>query len=57
MEPYKEGTLLILEEHGYTAKDIKSCISCAVGWGEAMTLLKVYLEHGLILKQDLLFSN
>ena len=54
-EPYKEGTLLVLNETGYTIseKDIIACIGCAVGWGEALTLLKIYLELGIVYKQDL----
>ncbi|RFB11398.1 SRPBCC domain-containing protein [Bacillus sp. HNG] len=55
LEPYKDGTLVVLDETGYTysEKDVKACISCAVGWGEALTLLKIYLEHGIVYKQDL----
>ncbi|MEH7380205.1 SRPBCC domain-containing protein [Bacillus sp. JJ1533] len=55
LEPYKDGTLVVLNETGYTdsEKDIKACIGCAVGWGEALTLLKIYLEHGIVYKQDL----
>jgi uncharacterized protein YndB with AHSA1/START domain len=55
LEPYKEGTLIILEEAGYSnsEKDLNACIGCAVGWGEAMMLLKIYIEHGIVYKQDL----
>ncbi|MFS0823215.1 SRPBCC family protein [Bacillus sp. 1P02SD] len=55
LEPYKDGTLVVLHETGYTnsEKDIKACIDCAVGWGEALILLKIYLEHGIVYKQDL----
>ncbi|MFF2448378.1 SRPBCC domain-containing protein [Neobacillus sp. NPDC058068] len=55
LEPYKDGTLVVLNETGYTnsGKDLKACIGCAVGWGEALTLLKIYLEYGIVLKQDL----
>ncbi|MEH7226685.1 SRPBCC domain-containing protein [Bacillus sp. JJ1566] len=55
LEPYKDGTLVVLNETGYTnsEKDIKACIGCAVGWGEALTLLKIYLEHGIVYKRDL----
>jgi uncharacterized protein YndB with AHSA1/START domain len=55
LEPYKEGTLIILEETGYSnsEKDLNACIGCAVGWGEAMMLLKIYIEHGIVYKQDL----
>lgn len=55
LEPYKGGTLVFLNETGYTnsEEDLKACIGCAVGWGEALTLLKLYLEHGIVYKQDL----
>ncbi|KQL50831.1 hypothetical protein AN964_24750 [Heyndrickxia shackletonii] len=56
LHPFKEGTLLILEEDGYTNDDITSCIGCSVGWGEAITLLKVFLEHGIVYKGDLLLG-
>lgn len=44
-----EGTLLTLVESGYkqTDIDLKAFGDCAVGWGEALTLLKYYLEHGI----------
>jgi uncharacterized protein YndB with AHSA1/START domain len=56
LEPYKDGTLVDLHESGYTnsEKDLSACIGCAAGWGEALTLLKVYLEHGIDYKQDLI---
>ncbi|WP_180968201.1 SRPBCC family protein [Cytobacillus massiliigabonensis] len=53
VQPFREGTLLAVEEHGYSNKDIGTCIECAIGWGEALTLLKIYLEHGIVLKEDL----
>ncbi|GGA67911.1 SRPBCC family protein [Ornithinibacillus halotolerans] len=55
LEPYREGTAVTLYETGYTnsEKDLRACIQCAVGWGEALTLLKVYLEHGIVYKEDL----
>ncbi|PFA69193.1 hypothetical protein CN378_04775 [Bacillus sp. AFS015802] len=56
-EPYKEGTLVILNDKGYThsVESLRACMGCAVGWGEALTLLKIYLEHGIVYKKDLLF--
>lgn len=56
LESYKSGTLLQLQETGYSTstRDIGACLGCAVGWGEALTLLKMYLEHGIVCKQDLL---
>lgn len=56
IQPFKEGTLLLLEERGYSNDDITSCIGCAVGWGEAMTLLKVFLEQGIVYKTDLILD-
>ncbi|MBS4192674.1 SRPBCC domain-containing protein [Bacillus sp. FJAT-49705] len=57
LKPVKEGTLLLLEETGYTAsnKDLSVCIGCAAGWGEALTLLKMYLEYGIVCKDDYRF--
>ncbi len=54
LKQIKEGTLLLLEETGYTtsAMDLSACIGCAVGWGEALTLLKMYLEYGIVCKED-----
>jgi uncharacterized protein YndB with AHSA1/START domain len=44
------GTVVTLTEDGY--KDIPEAramiMECASGWGEALTLLKFYLEHGII---------
>jgi uncharacterized protein YndB with AHSA1/START domain len=44
-----KGTLVSLVESGYTQseKDLKAFADCAVGWGEALTLLKYFLEHGI----------
>ena len=38
-----------LREHGYpdTPEGMAGLMSCATGWGEALTLLKFYVEHGL----------
>lgn len=55
--PYREGTLVVLEEHGYSNKEINACIGCAIGWGEALTLLKIFLEHGLVYKEDLIIGD
>lgn len=42
------GTQVFLSEKGYprTDADLKSMLDCAAGWGEALTLLKFYLESG-----------
>jgi len=49
LEPKGSGTLVKLTETGYkpTKDDIDTCIGCAVGWGEALTLLKFYSEHNV----------
>ena len=38
-----------LREHGYpeAQKGMAGFMSYATGWGEALTLLKFYVEHGL----------
>ena len=43
------GTLVELVESGYhmTTKGLEALVGCATGWGEALTLLKFYLEHGI----------
>jgi uncharacterized protein YndB with AHSA1/START domain len=43
--PHASGTILELEESGY--ETLTSYMECAAGWGEALTLLKFYLEHGV----------
>jgi uncharacterized protein YndB with AHSA1/START domain len=44
-----EGTIVRLREHGYqdTPSGRRACLDCAAGWGEALTLLKFYVEHGI----------
>ena len=44
------GTIVELRESGYldTIEGHERCLSCATGWGEALTLLKFYVEHGII---------
>jgi uncharacterized protein YndB with AHSA1/START domain len=43
------GTVVRLVEHGYadTPEGWKQHMSCPTGWGEALTLLKMYVEHGI----------
>ncbi len=45
--PLKNGTVVSVRENGYrnTPSGRKAFMNCATGWGEALTLLKVYLEH------------
>jgi uncharacterized protein YndB with AHSA1/START domain len=43
------GTIVRLKERGYqnTPSGRRAFANCASGWGEALTLLKFYVEHGL----------
>jgi uncharacterized protein YndB with AHSA1/START domain len=47
------GTVVRLTEDGYpdTPDGRAMILECAAGWGEALTLLKFYLEHGLAYTQ------
>lgn len=49
LSPLGDGTLVELTESGYPAAsdDLATLVSCAAGWGEALTLMKFYLEHGI----------
>jgi uncharacterized protein YndB with AHSA1/START domain len=49
LTPAGSGTQVLLTESGYSRsdRDLKSLIDCATGWGEAMTLLKFFLENGV----------
>jgi hypothetical protein len=44
-----DGTVVRLREHGCRATPggLKALVSCATRWGEALTLVKFYLEHGI----------
>lgn len=46
----ENGTVLYLTEGGYrdTPEDREMMLECAAGWGEAITLLKFYIEHGIV---------
>ncbi len=41
------GTLVRLQDSGYSIDDVETVIGCAVGWGEALMLLKFWLESGV----------
>jgi len=45
-----DGTIVTLTEEGYpnTPAGRAAMLDCASGWGEALTLLKFYLEYGII---------
>lgn len=49
VEPHGSGALVEVEERGYGPSEtqLRACLECACGWGEALTLLKFYLEHGV----------
>ena len=48
------GTVVSLQESGYadTASGQQALAGCAAGWGEALTLLKFYIEHGVTYNQQ-----
>jgi uncharacterized protein YndB with AHSA1/START domain len=50
LEPDGDGTLLKLTDEGYldTPEGREAQLYCATGWGEALTLLKVFLETGYV---------
>lgn len=49
LEPHGGGTFVSVTETGHTdhPDDIVALVTCAAGWGEALTLLKMYCEHGV----------
>ncbi|MFC7373479.1 SRPBCC domain-containing protein [Fictibacillus iocasae] len=55
LTPHVDGTTVTVKDTGYTSseKDTAACIHCAAGWGEALLLLKIYVEHGIVYKHDL----
>lgn len=50
LESLGGGTIVTLHEYNYSdcPKDLEAFKSSSVGWGEALTLLKFYLEHGVV---------
>jgi uncharacterized protein YndB with AHSA1/START domain len=48
-KPHREGTIVRVREYGFrnTPAGLKSLVDNATGWGEALTLLKFYVEHGI----------
>ena len=50
LDPRPGGAVLRLTEQGDTndSKGRAMALECTAGWGEAIRLLKFYLEHGLI---------
>lgn len=47
LEKRGDGTLVRVGESGYSMDDIETALGCAAGWGEALTLLKFWLERGV----------
>jgi uncharacterized protein YndB with AHSA1/START domain len=49
LEQSRDGTVVTLKETGYqdTPSGRVAFVSCATGWGEALTLLKFFVEHGV----------
>jgi len=45
----EKGTRVTVKESGFqdTLEGRKALIGCSTGWGEALTMLKYYLEHGV----------
>lgn len=45
----KKGTRVTVKEGGFqdTLEGRKALIGCSTGWGEALTMMKYYLEHGI----------
>ncbi len=48
--PVDGGTIISLRENGFadTPSARTALMNCATGWGEALTLLKFYLEYGVV---------
>ena len=44
-----EGTVVDLRESGYhnSVEGLRAMLNCAAGWGEALALMKFYVEHGV----------
>lgn len=49
LEEREGGTLLKLREYGF--RKIDNAIGNASGWGEALTLVKFWLEHGIAINR------
>ena len=48
-DDHADGALVRLREHGYpdSLEGWRQFSSCSTGWGEALTLLKFWVEHGV----------
>jgi len=49
LEDEPEGCVLRVRESGFadSPEGLHALMQCAAGWGEALTLLKMYIEHGI----------
>ncbi len=49
-EEDERGTIVNVQEYGFedTPRGRKVLLGCATGWGEALTMVKFYLEHGIV---------
>jgi uncharacterized protein YndB with AHSA1/START domain len=49
LKEHGDGTILSVTESGHSTskRDLEALVECAGGWGEALALLKMYLEHGV----------
>ena len=47
-EPRGDGCMLSVHESGHTQEEVGIALQVATGWGEALTLFKFYVEHGLV---------
>lgn len=51
LEEVEDGTLVTVVESGYSENHLDTLVHCAAGWGEALTLLKAYMEYNIILRR------
>lgn len=51
-ESEQNGTIVTVREVGYgnTSEAVNALVDCATGWGEALTLLKFFVEKDLSIK-------
>ncbi|MFN7989308.1 MAG: GNAT family N-acetyltransferase [Thermoanaerobaculia bacterium] len=49
LEPRDDGTLVRLSEHGFEEgpAGLRDMLSRSAGWGEALALMKLFVEHGV----------
>lgn len=50
LTPHGAGTILKVSDEGYRPEELTKFAGfadCCIGWGEAITLLKFYTEHGV----------